>query len=286
MKILVTGAKGQLGQDVVYQCKESGYDVLGCSREQLDVTDQEQCQRTVQSYQPDAIIHCAAYTAVDRAEMEVEQAFRINAVGTRNIAVEAEKVKARFIYISTDYVFDGQHARPYLEYDTPSPQSVYGRTKYAGERLVESLCSRYFIVRTSWVFGIHGSNFVKTMLKLANERLSLKVVQDQVGSPTYTEDLAAFLIQLVATERYGIYHASNTGVCSWYEFAQIIFEEFQVDVEVLPCSTEEFPRPAPRPRYSVLEPLSLRCNGFEALPHWRDALRRFKASWVNTNTNG
>jgi len=187
----------------------------------------------------------------------------------------AEEIGAKFVYISTDYVFDGRADKPYREYDRTDPQTVYGRSKLAGEQLVQSLSSRYFIVRTSWVYGKHGANFVKTMLKLAEERDRLKVVHDQIGSPTYTLDLARFLLELVKTDYYGIYHASNSGICSWYEFAKAIFEERRLNVHVEPCTTEEFPRPAPRPAWSVLDHGAIRAHGFEPLRPWREALRHY-----------
>lgn len=275
MKVLVTGADGQLGYDVVQTLLAQKIDVKGTSRHELDITSEESCHSYIQVYHPDVIIHCAAYTAVDQAETDVEQAYRVNAAGTRNVVVAAEKIGAKLVYISTDYVFDGMGNSPYHEYDNTNPQGIYGKSKRAGEILVQSLSSRYFIVRTSWVFGINGNNFVKTMLKLGQERSQLKVVHDQEGSPTYTVDLANFLTQLIQTERYGIYHASNTGICSWYEFACAIFKGANVEVEVLPCTTEEFPRPAPRPKYSGMESLGIRMNGFEILPPWEDALSRF-----------
>jgi dTDP-4-dehydrorhamnose reductase len=274
MKILVTGAKGQLGKDLVTQLK-SRHEVYGLGRGELDITDENQCKSSILDIQPDAVVHCAAYTAVDLAETEEDTAYKVNASGTRNLAAAAEVVGAKFCYISTDYVFDGTASTPYKEYDPTNPQSVYGKSKRAGEQLVQTLSSKYFVVRTSWVYGLHGANFVKTMLKLAKERDTLRVVDDQIGSPTYTVDLARFLAQLVVTERYGIYHASNTGACSWYEFACAIFEESGIAMKVEPCSTEEFPRPAPRPKYSVMDHLSIRTNGFEDLRHWRDALREF-----------
>jgi len=275
MKILVTGANGQLGQDVVRIFSEKGYDVLACSRKELDITDQLQCESVILAYQPDAIIHCAAYTAVDAAETDEDGAYLVNAAGSRNIVVAAEKVGAKICYISTDYVFDGNSPTSYREYDNTDPKTVYGKSKRAGEYLVQTLSSKYFIVRTSWVYGAHGSNFVRTMLKLGAEKPSLQVVHDQVGSPTYTVDLAHFLEVLVQTEFYGVYHASNTGSCSWYEFAQAIFEEAGLWPELLPCTTNQFPRPAPRPSNSVMEHLSIRMNGFQDLRPWRDALKEF-----------
>lgn len=274
MKILITGAKGQLGQDLV-KCLQEKHEVYGYSRQEMDITDLEVCCTIIGSLSPDAIIHAAAHTAVDLAETDEDNAYLINAVGSRNVAVAAEKVKAKLCYISTDYVFDGNAASPYKEYDNTNPQGVYGMSKRAGELLVQSLCSKFFIVRTSWVFGIHGANFVKTMLKLGREKDQLAVVHDQVGSPTYTVDLSEFLSQLIQTEKYGIYHGSNTGHCSWYEFAQAVFEESGINVQVNPCTTEDFPRPAPRPKYSIMDHLSIRTNGFQDLRHWREALKAF-----------
>jgi len=281
MRVLVTGANGQLGHDVVELFGSAGHLVLGCDRDSLDITDETMCLERVQQFKPDAIIHCAAYTAVDQAETDVDAAYAVNAVGTRNMVLAAERVKAKFCYISTDYVFDGTAVSPYQEYDNTNPQSVYGKSKRAGETLVQSLSSAFFIVRTSWVFGLHGQNFVKTMLKLGQEKPLLNVVNDQKGSPTYTVDLATLLLELIETEKYGIYHASNTGGCTWFEFAQAIFEEASdvlgqaYSVRVESCTTEDFPRPAPRPRNSVMDHLSIRTNGFQDLRPWREALRAF-----------
>lgn len=277
MKILVTGANGQLGQELVRFPAPPELEIVGLGREELDVTDPGQCRNAMLTYKPDVVIHCAAYTKVDQAESEPEEAYRVNGEGTRNAVVAAEQIGAKFVYISTDYVFDGRAITPYREDDRPNPLSVYGRTKLAGEEFVSSLSSRHFIVRTSWVFGKYGSNFVKTMLKLAEERDSVKVVNDQIGSPTYTLDLAGFLFDLVKTGHYGVYHASNTGACSWYEFAKAIFAEKGLDVRVEPCSTAEFPRPAMRPAYSVLDHGAIRANGFEPLRPWREALRHYLA---------
>lgn len=277
MNVLVTGAGGQLGKDVVRLFTEIGHDVIGCTRQELDIANQQQCEQVILSANPDAIIHCAAYTAVDAAESDEDGAYLVNAVGSRNIAVAANKTGAKVCYISTDYVFDGTSSQAYREYDNTNPKTVYGKSKRAGEHLIQTLSSRYFIVRTSWVYGEHGSNFVKTMLKLGREKSSLQVVHDQVGSPTYTVDLARFLADLIQTECYGIYHASNSGSCSWYEFAQVIFEEAGLPTEAIPCSTEQFPRPAPRPQNSVMEHLSIRTNGFRDLRPWREALKEFIA---------
>ncbi|RRJ62192.1 dTDP-4-dehydrorhamnose reductase [Paenibacillus oralis] len=281
MRVLVTGAGGQLGKDVVLLFEQAGHEILPSDRVSLDITDYEMCLERVQEFKPDAVIHCAAYTAVDQAETDVDAAYTVNAVGTRNMVVATEQVKAKFCYISTDYVFDGTATSVYQEYDNTNPQSVYGKSKRAGEILVQSLSSAFFIVRTSWVYGLYGHNFVKTMLKLGQEKPTLNVVNDQKGSPTYTVDLAAFLLELVQTEKYGIYHASNAGECTWFEFTQAIFAEAEnifsqtYPVRVEPCTTDEFPRPARRPRNSVMDHLSIRTNGFQDLRPWREGLRAF-----------
>lgn len=275
MKVVVTGAGGQLGIDIVRLLTDRGIEVVGYGRSELDVTDLASVREALTQSKPDVIIHAAAYTKVDQAESDEDQAYRVNAYGTRNVAIAAEEIGAKVCYISTDYVFDGTSSKPYQEYDRTNPLGVYGHSKLAGEELVKTLSSRYYIVRTAWVYGRNGQNFVKTMLRLAEERDEVNVVTDQVGSPTYTEDLAAFLIDLVQTDYYGIYHATNSGSCSWYEFAKAIFEESGVDVRVNPITSLEFPRPAPRPSYSVLDHMSIRANGFQDLRHWREGLKQY-----------
>ncbi|WP_153980082.1 dTDP-4-dehydrorhamnose reductase [Paenibacillus xylanilyticus] len=281
MKVLVTGANGQLGRDVTLLLEKEGHSVLACTRDQLEITNQHNCNNVISTYRPEIVIHCAAYTAVDAAETDVDGAYQVNAIGTRNIAVAAEQIGAKLIYISTDYVFDGTSEVPYQEYDNTNPQSVYGKSKRAGEVLVQSLSSRWFIVRTSWVYGVYGNNFVKTMLKLGQEKPKLQVVHDQKGSPTYTADLAGFLLKLMQSEMYGIYHASNSGTCTWYEFAEAIFAEarnaggFTIQAQLEPCTTDQFPRPAPRPRNSVMDHLSIRTNGLADIRPWREGLREF-----------
>ncbi|RCX19004.1 dTDP-4-dehydrorhamnose reductase [Fontibacillus phaseoli] len=290
MKVLVTGAAGQLGSDVVILFEKAGHTVWPSDRDSLDITDLDACFQKLNECKPDAVIHCAAYTAVDQAEQEIDAAYAVNAVGTRNLVLASERVGAKFCYISTDYVFDGMSDVPYHEYDYTNPQSIYGKSKRAGEVLVQSLSSAFFIVRTSWVYGMHGNNFVKTMLRLGEETSVLNVVNDQKGSPTYTTDLAEFILELVQTEKYGIYHASNTESCTWYEFAQEIFSEARsilgkdYPVQVQPCATEDFPRPAPRPRNSVMEHLSIRTNGLNDLRPWREGLRAFIKDLFETVT--
>lgn len=285
MKILVTGANGQLGRDLVKVLEQANYTVMPCDRDTLDITDQKACLDQVLNFKPEAIIHCAAYTAVDQAESDIDSAYAVNAVGTRNMVVAAERTGAKFCYISTDYVFDGTSETSYHEYDNTNPQSIYGKSKRAGEELVRSLSTKYFIVRTSWVYGLYGNNFVKTMLRLGSEKPEISVVNDQKGSPTYTIDLAHFLMELVKTEKYGVYHASNSKNCTWYEFAQAIFAEAKAlgrsyEVKVNPCTTEDFPRPAPRPRNSVMEHLSIRTNGFQDLRPWRKGLQDFLREYL------
>ncbi|MFL1676654.1 dTDP-4-dehydrorhamnose reductase [Paenibacillus dendritiformis] len=281
MKVLVTGAQGQLGQDVVNIFSQAGHAVKGYARTELNITDDDQCRQVISAYNPECIIHCAAYTAVDAAESDIDGAFLVNAAGTRNVALSAEKVGAKLVYISTDYVFNGESDKPHLEFDFADPRTIYGKSKYAGEQMVKDFCSRWFVVRTSWVYGLYGSNFVKTMLRLGQEKRQLQVVNDQKGSPTYTVDLAWFLVRLIATEKYGIYHASNSDFCTWFEFTEAIFAEAKerlgitITAKLEPCTTAQFPRPAPRPANSVLEHLAIRLSGFEDLPHWRDGLKRF-----------
>ncbi|WP_217560482.1 dTDP-4-dehydrorhamnose reductase [Paenibacillus sp. GbtcB18] len=281
MKVVVTGAAGQLGTEVCRLFEKAGHQVLAFGRKELDFTDQGQCARVLKQIGPDLIIHCGAYTAVDKAEIEADLAYRVNADGTRNLAVEAEKLNCKLCYISTDYVFDGTSNVPYKEYDLTNPQTIYGKSKLAGELLTMSLCSRFFIVRTSWVYGKYGQNFVKTMLKLSKEHTTLNVVHDQVGSPTYTADLADFLLNLTQTEKYGIYHASNLGRCTWYEFAQTIFQVAGIKISVNPCTTDQFPRPAIRPGFSVMDNMCIRTNGFKSLRSWQEGLSDFLKEYID-----
>ncbi|HDR7666749.1 TPA: dTDP-4-dehydrorhamnose reductase [Bacillus wiedmannii] len=275
MKVLVTGAKGQLGQDVLCLLENQPWEVFGFGREELDITNEEQVREKLLSIKPDIIIHTAAYTQVDQAESDEETAFKVNAEGTKYLAQAAEAVKAKFCYVSTDYVFDGTKNEPYKVDDQTNPQTIYGKSKLAGEQYTQEYCSKSYIVRTSWVFGLYGNNFVKTMLRLAEEKKELGVVHDQVGSPTYTTDLARFIIKLVQTDKYGIYHGSNSGVCSWYEFAKEIFDQSNIEIVVNPLITEDFPRPAARPKYSVLNKGMIEENGFESFQDWKEALKDF-----------
>lgn len=272
MKIMVTGANGQLGQELVKQLSSSEHDLFAYTKTELDITDIEKVVAVCNDIRPNIIINAAAFTNVDGAETNQELAFRVNGIGQRNLAVAAEEIGAKICYISTDYVFNGQANSPYTEYMKVEPLGVYGQSKYAGEFLTQTLSSKYFIIRTAWVYGEFGPNFVKTMLKLAEEKTEIGVVHDQIGSPTYSVDLAEFLIELVQTEKYGIYHCTNSGTCSWYEFAREIFKVANKDIVVNSLTSEQFPRPAKRPAYSVLGDLSLRINGFTPRRHWKDAL--------------
>ena len=274
-KVLVTGAKGQLGSDLVLILNKSGYQVFGLGKSDLDITKEEEVTKIISQIQPDIIIHCAAYTNVDKAEGESDFAFHINAVGTRNIAIAAEKIQSKLVYISTDYVFNGSSLIPYHEFSPVSPINIYGSSKLAGENMVRDFHSKYFIVRTSWVFGVNGNNFVKTMMKLSREKEQLKVVNDQIGCPTYTIDLSKCILQLMESNKFGIYHVSNSGNCSWFEFAKEIFYQTKTSIKLVPCSTEEFPRKAKRPKYSILDHMCLQINQFSPMPTWKDALTRF-----------
>ncbi|MCM1193817.1 MAG: dTDP-4-dehydrorhamnose reductase [Butyrivibrio sp.] len=275
MKVFVTGVKGQLGYDVMQELAKRGIQAVGADIEEMDITDGACVERVIRAAAPDAVIHCAAYTAVDAAEENEGLCRRVNAEGPRNIAAVCRELDIKMIYISTDYVFSGQGERPWEPEDEREPQSVYGQTKYEGELAVQELLDKYFIVRIAWVFGINGKNFVKTMLKLAESHDTIRVVNDQFGSPTYTYDLARLLVDMVLTEKYGIYHATNEGECSWYDFACAIFREAGIAVKVVPVTTEEYGAKAKRPANSRMNRDKLTENGFERLPSWQDALSRY-----------
>lgn len=275
MKVLVTGVKGQLGYDVVKELEARGMEAVGVDIEEMDITDEASVSRVIKEASPDAVIHCAAYTAVDAAEDNEELCRKVNADGPRNIAKVCKELDIKMIQISTDYVFDGEGERPWEPEDVCGPQSVYGQTKYEGEQAVQELLEKYFIVRIAWVFGINGKNFVKTMLNLAKTRDSLTVVNDQFGSPTYTYDLAKLLVDMVQTDKYGVYHATNEGICTWYEFACAIFKEAGIPMKVAPVSSAEYAAKAKRPCNSRMSKDKLEANGFDRLPTWQDALKRY-----------
>ena len=275
MKVFVTGVKGQLGYDVVKELESRGMEAIGVDIEEMDITDACSVDKVIKAAAPDAVIHCAAYTAVDAAEDNEELCRKVNADGPRNIASVCKELDIKMIQISTDYVFNGLGEAPWEPDDEADPQSVYGQTKYEGELAVKELLDKYFIVRIAWVFGVNGKNFVKTMLNLAKTRDTLTVVNDQFGSPTYTEDLAKLLVDMVQTDKYGTYHATNEGICSWYEFACAIFKEAGMEMKVLPVSSAEYAAKAKRPANSRMSKEKLTENGFEKLPTWQDALKRY-----------
>jgi dTDP-4-dehydrorhamnose reductase len=273
VKVLITGAGGMLGQDVRRVGELTGHEVVALDRAALDVTDAAAVEAAFADHRPDTAVNCVAWTDVDGAETAEQAALKLNADAARNVAAGAASVGASVVLPSTDYVFDGTAARPYVESDATNPRSAYGRTKLVGEHEAAAANPRHFVVRTSWLFGAGGGNFVETMLGLA-DRGELKVVDDQVGSPTYTAHLADGLLRLAATADHGIHHIAGDGHCSWYEFAREIFARAGVDCAVTPCATAEFPRPAPRPAYSVLgseRPSPIR------LPDWHDGLRAYLA---------
>jgi len=277
MKVLVTGCSGQLGYDVVKEGNSRGLQMYGTSSSNLDITNKQRVFQSVTKLKPNVIIHCAAYTAVDKAEDDKERCYDVNVNGTRYLAEAAKLVGAKFVYISTDYVFDGQGDKPFKESEEPNPIGYYGLTKYEGERIIQSLLEKWFIVRISWVFGINGNNFIKTMLRLSETRDELNVVGDQFGSPTYTFDLSHLLLAMIETNRYGIYHASNEGFCSWAEFAEEIFKRVGKKIKVNAISTEEYLTKAIRPKNSRMSKQKLTDNGFKQLPSWQDAVSRYLA---------
>lgn len=275
MKILVTGVKGQLGYDVMKVLAERKIEAVGADIEEFDITDLDATRRFITKHRPDAVIHCSAYTAVDKAEENKDLCRKVNAEGPRNIATVCKEIGAKMVYISTDYVFPGTGERFYEVDDPTGPLSEYGKTKLDGELAVKELLTRYFIVRISWVFGVNGNNFVKTMLRLGKERSEINVVCDQIGSPTYTADLAPLLCDMVVTDKYGTYHATNEGVCSWAEFTQEIFRLAGYNTKVNPISSSQYPTKAVRPLNSRMSKSELDRQGFKRLPRWQDALRRY-----------
>lgn len=275
MKVLVTGVKGQLGYDVVNELEKRGLEAVGVDIDEMDITDAVSVDKVIKETSPDAVIHCAAYTAVDAAEDNVELCRKVNADGTANIAKVCKELDIKMMYISTDYVFDGQGERPWEPDDERHPLNVYGQTKYEGEVAVTDALDKYFIVRIAWVFGVNGKNFIKAILNKAKTVDTLTVVNDQFGSPTYTYDLARLLVDMIQTEKYGFYHATNEGICTWYEFACEIIRQAGMDAKVLPVSADQYPAKAKRPTNSRMSKEKLTENGFEKLPTWQDALKRY-----------
>ncbi len=275
MKILITGVKGQLGYEVM-RLLEGKEEICGIDIDDLDITDSKKTFDYISQFKPDVVVHAAAYTNVDGCESNVDLAYKVNAIGTQNLASACLENNAIMVYISTDYVFDGEKGEPYLEFDKPNPINIYGKSKLAGEQMVQKMLNRFFIVRTAWLYGINGNNFVKTMLKLAKEKEEIRVVDDQWGTPTYTRDLAEAIYKLLNTHNYGIYHCTNRGMCTWYDFAKKIFQIAGLrNTKVIPISTEELGRPANRPRYSVLRNYMLELTIGDCFMDWEEALSEF-----------
>ena len=275
MKVLVTGVKGQLGYDVTRHLQKRNIPLKGVDVEDFDLTDAQAVQTALLAYAPDVVVHCAAYTAVDKAEDNRELCYQVNVLGTRAVARACRELDAKMIFISTDYVFDGQGQAFFQPDDPKHPINYYGLTKSQAEDEIRNTLEKYFIVRVSWLFGINGANFVKTMLRLGKERSDLNVVCDQIGSPTYSFDVARLLCDMLTTDRYGIYHATNEGVCSWAEFAQEIMMQAGLTAVVHPIPSEQFPSRAKRPANSRMSKNKLDDNGFARLPGWHDALKRY-----------
>jgi dTDP-4-dehydrorhamnose reductase len=287
MKIIVTGAKGQLGSQLIDIIKKGESElgkinsiykeaeIIGIDIDELDITNLQEVLDFINKEKADLIINPAAYTNVDSCENNQELAFKVNSLGARNLAIAAEAIGAKIIHISTDYVFEGNGTIPYKEYDIPKPIGVYGKTKYLGEEFIKQFSSKYFIVRTSWLYGYNGNNFVKTIIKAAKERESLNVVNDQRGNPTNAEDLVYHILKIALTEEYGIYHCTGEGECSWYDFASKIVELSSIDCIVYPCSSEEYKRPAKRPEYSSLDNMMLKCTVGNEMRNWEEALSKF-----------
>lgn len=275
MKVLVTGYAGQLGWDTIQLLQARGIECRGVDMQDFDLTDGQAVRAYVQAYRPTAIVHCAAYTNVDKAESQPEICAAVNGMGTVNVVRAALSVGAKVVFISTDYVFPGTGDQPWKIDDPYGPQNVYGMSKVQGEDAVRSLMTRYFILRTSWVFGKNGRNFVRTMLRLGKEKKELRVVSDQVGSPTYTKDLARVICDMLPTEKYGIYHVRNEGYISWCDFARMIMQKAGLPCRVLPVASSEYPTPAKRPLNSRLDASRLAEAGFEPMPSVENALDRY-----------
>ena len=277
-RVLITGSTGQLGSELKFKL-ENKYNLLLTGRKNLDITNYDETVKFIDENKPDIIINCAAFTAVDLCEQEEKLAYDSNALGPKNLAVAANNINAKLVHISTDYVFDGNgikdyngKLRPYFENDITNPQSVYGRTKLAGESFVIENSNKYFIIRTAWLYG-EGKNFVRTMINLSKSNNEVKVVNDQIGSPTSTSELANMIERLIETDEYGVYHGTCEGFCSWYDFTCEIYKQLKINTKVIPVTTEEFPRPAKRPKYSVLENMKLNELGIYKFKTWQEALK-------------
>ncbi|SMC21023.1 dTDP-4-dehydrorhamnose reductase [Clostridium acidisoli DSM 12555] len=276
MKILITGANGQLGRELQRQYGKRDDELILTDVKDLDITDVIAVNKFVNENKPDVIINCAAHTQVDKCEEQIELATKINTVGPKNLAAAAFNIGAEIVQVSTDYVFDGEGNKELTEFDATNPQSVYGATKLEGEKLVKALNPKHYIVRTAWLYG-DGGNFIKTMLKLSKDRDELKVVNDQIGTPTSTVDLANVIIKLVDEKNYGLFHCTCKGVCSWYDFAVEIFKIKNINIKVNPCTSDEFPTAAKRPKYSVLRNYMLELTTGDITRDWKESLREYLA---------
>ena len=287
MKILITGARGMLGTQVALDLKRGytelgsipqafvGAEVLLADIDNLDITDKAATEKFIADCAPDVVINCAAYTNVDGCESHQDDAFRVNGIGSRNLAIACENVGAKLVHVSTDYVFKGDEATPRREYDVTNPVSVYGKTKNAGEEFVRQFCKKHFIVRTAWLYGYYGKNFVKTMVRLCNERGGATVVNDQHGNPTNAADLSHHLLKIAASEEYGTYHCTNNGECTWFEFAAEIARLAGFEGAMKPCTSDEYPTPTKRPAYSSLDNMMLRVTVGDEMRTWQDAIAAY-----------
>lgn len=273
MKILITGASGMLGYDLQETLKN--HELILFNSKTLDITNKQIVNEKIGKIEPDIVINAAAYTNVDACEKNYDDAYKVNALGPKNLAKVCKELDIPLVHISTDYVFNGEKNTPLKEEDEIGPKTAYGKTKLEGEIFIQETCNKYFIIRTAWLYGCNGNNFVKTMLELAKNNNEINVVNDQVGSPTYTFDLAIAISKIIETDDYGIYHLTNSGSCSWYEFSKEIFKLSNINIKVNPVSTEEFPRPAPRPKYSVLSDEKWINKGFKPLRNYKEALKDY-----------
>ena len=274
MKILITGSNGMLGHDLIEVLKDK-HELLLTTSKTLDITDADSVMDFIVKSNPDIVINSAAYTDVDGCESNPDLAYNVNGEGVKNLALACREVDCPLVHISTDYVFNGQNDRPWVEDDEIGPISIYGKSKLKGEEHIKEILEKYFIVRTAWLYGVNGRNFPRTVLELAQNHSEITVVYDEVGTPTYTPDLAKGISKLIETDYYGTYHLTNSGNCSWCEFARYIFEVADVDVNVIPVTASEFARPAPRPSYSVLENRNWVENGFEPLRNYKEAIKEY-----------
>jgi len=287
MRILVAGGNGQLGSEIIRLFKEKecslgridhhylDSEVIGRDKSLLDITSLESVKKNLMEYKPHIVINTAAYTMVDQCESNEDISFKVNSLGARNLAIACDAIQAKLVHISTDYVFDGESKFPYREFDLPNPINIYGKSKYLGEDYVKQFCSRYFIVRTGWLYGFTGKNFVRTIMKALKERKTLQVVDDQIGSPTNAEDLAYHILKLTFTDEYGIYHCTGNGECSWFEFAKAIIQYAQADCKITPISSRDYNSIAQRPPYSTLDHMMLRCTIGDKMRDWTEALKDF-----------